>query len=150
MKINKLFSAVLAVVALLACAVSAQAQIGGAQTPVYSSSGEWWAAITNNTVCASTNSIIDCSRGKSLALSWTAELSAAGTTANTLVTELSGDRINWVAGPKISLTPAGTAATTALTNMTMDAYNWMRIRWITNASGNTGYVTNYTVKAYVK
>ncbi len=138
---------------LLAFTIPALAQIGAGQYVVVSgtTSGAY-AAITNNTTAYPTNAIIDCTRSgqTSVAISWKAELSDAGTTANTITIQESVDKQNWETLTAFTMTPAGTTAATVVTNLTVGASPYLRIYSIANANANTGYMTNYTVRAYVK
>lgn len=109
-----------------------------------------YAAITNNTAAYPTNAIIYASSAKDVAVQWKAELSGAGTTANTLTIQQSVDGLDWQTVKAIAMTPAGTTPVTVVTNITVGATPYLRVYSIANASGNTGYVTNYTIKAFVK
>lgn len=136
--------------ALALVATSALGQIGGSQQLVTSASGEWFGAITNNTSCTATNAIVDCSRQKDVLLVFRGQLSGAGTTANTITVEQSVDRVNWGALTAFTVTPAGTTYKIVATNLTINAVPYIRVSEIANANANTGYLTNYTIKAFVK
>ena len=140
-----------AVLVAMGClSLSAFGQIGGSQTIVSSGSGEWFGAITNNTSCSATNAIVDCTRQKDVLLVVKAQLSGAGTTANTVTVQQSLDRSNWTSLTAFTWTPAGATYVVTATNLTINAVPYIRVSSIANHTSNTGYITNYTVKAFVK
>lgn len=141
----------IALIAIVATAIVASAQLGNPQVVVTSgtTSGAY-AAITNNTTAYPTNAIIDCSGKKDVAIAFVSSLSGAGTTANTVTIQQSVDRSNWQTLTAFTATPAGTTAVTVVTNLTVGAVPYLRIYSIANANANTGFITNYTVKASAK
>jgi hypothetical protein len=148
MKIIKL----IAIAAILAAFVApASAQLGTPATVVRSAvtSGSY-AAITNNTTAYPTNAVVDATGKKDVAVAFTSALSGAGTTANTVVLQQSVDRSNWITHTTFTATPAGTTPVTVITNLAVGALPYLRVYSINNASANTGYITNYTVKVFVK
>lgn len=147
--INKLKYALIGAVAFVA--VAASAQLGNPTTVVISgtTSGAY-AAITNNTTAYPTNAIVDCSKGKDVTIAFVGALSGAGTTANTVTLQQSVDKSNWQTLTAFTVTPAGTASVPVVTNLTIGAAPYIRVYSIANANGNTGFITNYTVKAFVK
>lgn len=147
----------LLIILALSAAVTAQAQIGAWQTTVKSypvTVGETYFDITNNTACTFTNAIIRCQGGKDVAIQLTCALSDDGTTDNTITFQASVDGVNWastgITTAAFVLTPAGTAVATLVTNINVKAVNYLRVLSIANANANTGYITNYTVTAFVK
>jgi hypothetical protein len=147
MKINTLKWLVAAL--LLAATVNLQAQLGAPSTVVQGGVGAWTNSIAANSTYT-TNTLIDCTAKKDVAIQWAAELSGAGTTANTMVIQSSVDNSNWVTYVSLSMTPAGTTPVIVQTNLTVGAIPYLRVRSMANASANTGSITNYTVKVYNK
>ena len=144
---KKIFFIIAAVVAFV---VSASAEIGQPQKVVTSGSGECWAAITNNTTCTFTNAIIDCTQQKDVCFQWTAALSNSGTTANTVTIKESCDKQNWETLTAFTMTPAGTTPVTVVTNITVGAAPYLLVYSINNANANTGYITNQTIRVFLK
>jgi hypothetical protein len=147
---NKIKLAIIAA-ALIIAAVNSQAQLGAPTITVRSASTSGaYAAVTNNTTAYPTNAIIDCSGRKDVSLAFLSELSGAGTTANTVVIQQSVDRSNWATHTTFTATPAGTTPVLVVTNLAVGGIPYLRIYSIANANANTGYITNYTVKAFAK
>lgn len=116
---------------------------------------ETYKAITNNTSCAFSYAIIDCTKGENVCIQIVASLSGAGTTANTLTLQGSVDKSDWASNvpitvPSIAWTPAGTAAVITVTNIPVIGIPYLRVATIANANANTGAITNYSVKYFVK
>lgn len=132
----------------LSC-LQANAQLGNANTVVSSGVRESFAAITNNTSCTLTN-VIGTSGATSACFAFKGELSGAGTTANTITIQQSVDRVNWATLTAFPVTPAGATAVTVVTNLNIGAIPYLRVSSIANANANTGYITNYTVKVFIK
>lgn len=136
---------------VLLFATLAQAQLGGGAVVVSSglTSGAY-AAVTNNTSAYPTNAIVDCSQQRDVSIQFTSALHDAGTTANTVVVQESVDKTNWETLLTFTATPAGTTPVTVVTNITVGASPFLRVYSIANANANTGHMTNYTIKAWVK
>jgi hypothetical protein len=128
---------------------TASAQLGAPSVVVAGTYPQWTNAIVANSTYT-TNAVIDCTRSRYVNLVWKAELSGAGTTANTLVVQQSVDNSNWATYQSYSMTPAGTTAVIVSTNLDVAAIPYLRVRSIANASANTGAITNYTVKVFQK
>jgi hypothetical protein len=142
---------ILFAIAVAAFAFSAAAQIGAGQYVVVSgtTSGAY-AAITNNTTAYPTNAIVDCTSKKDVCFAFVSALSDAGTTANTVTIYQSVDKQSWQQLTAFTATPAGTTAVTVVTNIAVGAAPYLKVYSIANANANTGYMTNYTIRAYVK
>lgn len=142
---------ILIVFMVLMAAAAAQAQLGVPQLAVKSgtTSGAY-AAITNNTSAYPTNAIIEVGKYQKCGIQLVAELSGAGTTANTVTIQQSLDRTNWVTHTAFTITPAGTTAGSVITNLDVSGIPYLRVYSIANANANTGYMTNYTIRAYPK
>lgn len=136
---------------LVLAVITAQAQIGSPAVIVTSGSTSGaYAAITNNTTAYPTNAIVDCSGKKDVCFQFVSALSDAGTTANTVTTQMSVDKQNWVTHVLWGVTPAGTDSKVVVTNFAVGALPYLRVYSINNANANTGYITNYTIRVFTK
>ena len=148
----KMIGAAVAIVALMAVNAEAQSRFRADGSTIVQSAATSgaYAAITNNTTAYPTNAIISAPAGKDVAIQFVSALSGAGTTANTVTIQESVDRENWMTLMAFTATPAGTTPVVVVTNLTIGAAPYLRVYSIANANANTGYITNYTIKANVK
>lgn len=140
-------------VVMAAMAVNSFAQLGNPNVLITSGtadSGETYKAITNNTANLFTNAIVDVSRRSSVVFAFTGALTGAGTTANTITVQQSVDRRSWSTLLAFTVTPAGTTPVTVVTNVNIGAIPYVRVSSIANASANTGFITNFTVRVFTK
>lgn len=125
-------------------------RLGSNPTVLTDETGNIPTNIVHNTTGIVTNGTAYCGSATYLTVQWYAELTGAGTTANTLTLQQSVDGNKWSTLTAFAMTPAGTTGVTVCTNITVGGIPYVRAYSIANANANTGDVTNCTVWLWVK
>lgn len=145
MKFRNLLIGAVAFLAIAVITPTANAQLGLPQL-VLSSDNVTGKNMTNTT--ALTN-VVDCTRGKELAIQLTSAASAATTSNIVMYLETSLDQSNWNTEKTYTLALNGTTTVNLVTNQTVSAVPFVRLRVPAIAQTNV-VATNFNVRVFVK
>lgn len=145
MKTRPILVLLLAVVALLALTVSANAQ-----APIYDAQTLTSTAYTNGPQTGTNiNVVLDVRKQASVALQLKSTSNGTNVLGQGLWVEWSVDGLTYSGGRLVTLTTAGTTTTTAFTNLNTFGCGYIRIPYATNLNDVSG-ITNAVLKYGIK